>query len=262
MEPDTQTKRITSISDVIKLGDRSRKQRVYFRGEPQTWPLMPKLLRPDIQKVLKSRYPDLPADKIQDALLQRFRRYAWHHYVGEGALALQETGPSSDEWLCVAQHYGLPTLLLDWTLNPLVALHFAVRESPEEDGRLWMMTLKPKGLRTAWTVYLDHHEPRGKEHLRLSSAEPLIVVPWAFTRRIEMQAGRFTYWGHQLGLREKPTSLDTVVESCPWQSLVSYVVSNEVKEALRHDLEICMVHEGRLFPDLEGTARYLGEGGL
>lgn len=39
--------------------------------------------------------------------------------------------------LALAQHFGLPTRLIDCSLNPLVALFFAVHENPHENGIIY-----------------------------------------------------------------------------------------------------------------------------
>ena len=48
------------------------------------------------------------------------------------------------DWLevaALAQHYGIPTRLLDWTTDPLVALYFAVEdeEKDADDAAIWML---------------------------------------------------------------------------------------------------------------------------
>lgn len=50
-------------------------------------------------------------------------------------------GVASDRWtkLFVAQHYGIPTRLLDWTSTLQVAVHYAVAGSRETDASLWML---------------------------------------------------------------------------------------------------------------------------
>lgn len=34
------------------------------------------------------------------------------------------------------QHYGIPTRLLDFSLNPLIALYFAVTDNQDKDGKV------------------------------------------------------------------------------------------------------------------------------
>ncbi len=48
------------------------------------------------------------------------------------------------EWISLAQHYRVPTRLLDWSENPLVALYFAVEVDEDSngaqvDGRVWAL---------------------------------------------------------------------------------------------------------------------------
>ena len=73
-----------------------------------------------------------PAD-IQDveaALLRSFRKYAPRGAFAEG---------SDWEALSVGQHNGLPTRVLDWSVSPLVAAHFATneREHFSKAGVIW-----------------------------------------------------------------------------------------------------------------------------
>src|SRR5262245_41655713 len=68
--------------------------------------------------------------KVEKPLLRSFGKYA-----EPGSI------PSDSLWvrLAVAQHHGLPTRLMDWTVSPKVAVHFATfeQEHYDKNGVIW-----------------------------------------------------------------------------------------------------------------------------
>lgn len=95
-----------------------------FRGmSDSTWPLKTSLER-----------LGTPPDKVEQPLLRAFRKYA-----PRGAFAED----SDWEALSVAQHNGLPTRVLDWSVSPLIAAHFATfeRQHYSADGVIWCVNI-------------------------------------------------------------------------------------------------------------------------
>jgi len=98
---------------------------IWFRGLPNaTWSLIPGIFRQS-----ENEY-------IEETSM-------FHHFqlrVSEQ----RNTYHSIFDWLCLMQHYELPTRLLDWSESVLIALFFVVNDTRQYDvdGKLWILNAR------------------------------------------------------------------------------------------------------------------------
>lgn len=102
------------------------------------------------------------------------------------------------EWLMLCQHYEVPTRLLDWATDILIALFFACssKENLDKDGALFICN------QNDYPRFTTYDKPV-METQELAFVNTYIVNP-----RMRMQSGSFMIWGHAPLDKETTESYD------------------------------------------------------
>lgn len=190
-----------------------------YRGVSNaSYPLSPKVGR---GFKLDLRYLNI----VEKFILDDFKRGASRHI---------SQSPSNDwEWLALGQHYGLPTRLLDWTINPLVSLYFACLSNPHRNGAIYFSF-------GAESLNLK------KESNPFSISQDMMWNPAHLTERFAAQSGIFT-------ISKNP--LIEFTEGVYYKLLIKA----SKKKQLLLDLNRYGIHSSSLFPGLEGVSKFAGE---
>ncbi len=209
-------RKVRDIQELMRALDefRTTDEDWMFRGQAcSEWKLLPKVGRPEFAGV----------DDLE--LLGHWKRFA-APYVGPNTL-------SEWDWITLAQHHGLATRLLDWTLNPLAAAYFAVISHYDTDGVISCFAVEDES-------YYLRDEP---QHIQ-DVTDVRILLPRHVSQRIARQSGRFTV--HPVPsepLKRRMTS--------------RIVVSKRAKQQIQRDLNYLGINSATLFPGLDGLARFL-----
>jgi hypothetical protein len=160
--------------------------------------------------------------EVERGLFEQFQREA---------LPLLAARPQNPwEWLALAQHFGIPTRLLDWSETPYVSLFFAVWGNDEDDAGLYIVK-RPEHVPA---LHCDPFDVR----------EVSFFYPGYVTARLVSQRGLFT-------VHPDPTQVYTTPD------MLQIVIDRHSKADFRRKLDTAGIHHAAIYADLDGLSRRL-----
>ena len=220
---------LMKVSDLQSLHVMFRSYRAHdgfgywFRGQADAkWKLLPKAGRPEFL---------LPESRD----LGRFND--WRNQ----AIAYGDLPSSAIAQLAFAQHHGLATRLLDWTMNPLVACFFACCELQSEDGAVHILD-SPENL------VLDEMPINGLAEV----VGTFGYIPQAISPRVLNQRALFTVHcdaATEIAVRESRLGGEP--------NLSKLIIPSAMKPEVIKLLDDYGINRVTLFPDLDGLSAHI-----
>ena len=209
---------IHSFGELHEIIDRYETRIMIYRGVKSVkYDLVPKIGR------ISPPSPDEDRGENEQEIIRTWK---------ERSLPYLTSVPQTDwDWLALGQHHSLPTRLLDWTSNPLVACYFAVEEESNTDSLIY-------AYETRWFISVKDN-PDPFDYKKVGK-----FIPRHITARITAQSGLFTIHPNPY----VPFTSDKIDR---------IIIPNDIRFTLKKTLNRYGINRVSLFPGLDGLARHI-----
>ncbi|MDX6444983.1 MAG: hypothetical protein QOH71_2057 [Blastocatellia bacterium] len=192
----------TPITDILSAHSLHKTAGI-FRGQLNDWPLIPKSYR-------AIAYPTEEITPIVRSFRWRQATREFWNFCERAEIQNPAFPSSLSDRMSIAQHFGVPTPLLDWTQSIFTAVFFAIRD-------VFSDSEFEKSLKVFVYHIIDEQLLRVgvPEDVDLADFDrSAFVKPYPIDRRIERQRGVFTYHPH---LAQRPPKIAAKTYVLEWQ---------------------------------------------
>lgn len=178
---------VTSAAELHELASSYAKTHPIFRGvRDASYELLTRFGRSIINnKIFREKHPN-----FSYVLSSGNEMEIIEDFINQSSPYLTFNPANEWEWLAIAQHHGLPTRMMDWTQNPLVAAYFATsHHRSKTDSAIYVISnhyqlgraaldKSPFDLKTTTIFYSRHTTPRITAQSGLFTVHSELEIPF------------------------------------------------------------------------------------
>lgn len=228
---------ITKLSEFMEYVESLPKTFILSRGQANAeYTLLPGALRLDKDKNLKYTRKSIAY------FLEEFKVHS-HNY-----LDTPWDIKSNYEWMIYAQHYGIPTRLLDFTNSHIISLMFAVEGAFDDDNDAVVWFLDPLKLNNNHCNRSEIITIMNEEGSKLDDYDgPVALQGRKLNKRINAQNGLFVYFQDRSQPLEEAVNDEMILRRI--------IIKGEYKKDILSSLYSMGIGMTQIYPELSSVAK-------